>query len=149
MQPQDTVVRYVIGVGVLLMLPGTLEWIGVAFRFSGVPFILIVHNLMSLLVLFVAMICAVIPLSRFVPAFRPLDEPLAPLCAAILLAWLVVQVVLLSLTPMITVFWAIQAAIGVFGYFGILMLTAPAAYDEAKQFLMRQRGGWRGLHGRS
>jgi len=140
-QPDDQIARIIIGVGVGLMLPGTIEFVfDHAFKFSHVPALLVIHNLLFVVVLLVCMLCAVFVVKpSTVPALRSVDA-FAPLFTAVILGWLLVQVVLLMLVALVhqkggavgDLLMGIHMFIATFAFFGILMLTAPEAYDQAK-----------------
>src|SRR5690606_22439127 len=85
-----------------------------------------------------------VPTPQQMPQLRSVDA-FAPLVTAILLAWIPVHVLLLGFAMMMFdggMFpLLLHNLVAVFAYFGILMLTAPEAYDEAKRLLASQGGG--------
>jgi hypothetical protein len=141
--PQDQWARYVIGAGVVLILPGAISFIvDVAFEFKLFPGLFIVHNLLFVVVLLVALAAGafVIP-PHTVPALRSVDA-FAPLVTAILLLWLPVQWTLMLLVQLVHAKAGIGAflagaheLVAILAYFGVLMVTAPEAYDKAKELI--------------
>ena len=140
--PDDMIARWIIGVGAILCAPALLNLIDVTFHFTGVPFLYVVMNLLGFLVLLLAVACVVfVPTPQQVPALRSVDA-FAPLVTAILLLWIPVALVLALLAGLVHVgagnignelISLVRAIIYVFAFFGVLMLTAPEAYDEAKR----------------
>jgi len=101
-----------------------------------------IFTLMFLLMLVVTLIgvfCIVfvVPPAKLPPALQAVDA-LGPLFAAVLIAWLPLMVVLLGLGLMIHMHGGISAIlimahllIRIGAFFGVLMMAAPAAYEEA------------------
>ena len=146
-QPRDMAARIVIGVGAAMLIPSFIDMIDLAFHFSHVPALVIIHNLLFFLVLLVAVACVVflVPPGK-VPALDAADA-LAPVITAALLLWLPFQAVLGLLIGLIHAKGGLGAFLGtvhvllpIVAYFGVLMCTAPAAYDEAKR-LFAGKGG--------
>jgi hypothetical protein len=137
--PDDQIARIVIGVGVALILPFAIEYItDVAFKFKGQKALEVIHQLCQFVVILVALACAVFVVKpSTVPALRSVDA-FAPLFTAILLGWLLVQIALLVLAWLVhdkggavgDLLRGAHMFVGTFAYFGILMLTAPEAYDS-------------------
>jgi hypothetical protein len=147
--PTDPFARYLVGAGAVTCIWPLIWWLSHgAFQFTGAGIIGIIHNLAFLAVLAVAAGCVafVIPTEK-VPQLRGVDA-LVPHATAILLLWIPVQVVLLMLAMLIhmsTGFGAIilgaRILVSTGAYFGILMLTAPDAYEEAKRMITRSASG--------
>jgi hypothetical protein len=151
--PDDQIARFVIVAGAACLLVPFVDSISPAFSFSG-PALGIVHNLLFFLVLLIAVACAlfVVPAHKLPPALRTIDA-FAPAITALLLAWLVLQPVLMALAFLLDS--SMRAAIGVvpiililarslltlLAYFGVLMLTAPAAYDAIMDNFKKGAGG--------
>jgi hypothetical protein len=151
--PEDQIARFVIVAGAACLLVPFIDSISPAFSFSG-PALGIVHNLLFFVVMLIAVACAlfVVPAHKLPPALRALDA-FAPAITALLLAWLVVQPVLMALAFLLD--GSMRAAIGVLpiililarslltllAYFGVLMLTAPAAYDAIMDNFKKGAGG--------
>ena len=142
--PNDQIARIVIVIGAGCLLAPLLTWLDFAFRFSGTPALFIVHNLLFFLVLLLGVACAVfiVPNHKLPPALRAVDS-LAPLVTAILLLWLPLQIILLMVISIIaapsgllsTLLGGLRALLALLAYFGVLMLTAPAAYDALMDHL--------------
>jgi hypothetical protein len=89
----------------------------------------------------------VIPADK-VPALAAVDA-LAPAMTAVLLAWLPLEAVLLLLASLIhgnekflnNILVFAHVLLPVLAFFGVLMVTAPAAYDELKAQLGKNKGG--------
>jgi hypothetical protein len=151
--PDDQIARFVIVAGAACLLVPFIDSISPAFSFSG-PALGIVHNLLFFVVMLIAVACAlfVVPAHKLPPALRMIDA-FAPAITALLLAWLVVQPVLMALAFLLDS--SMRAAIGVLpiililarslltllAYFGVLMLTAPAAYDAIMDQFKKGGGG--------
>jgi hypothetical protein len=113
-----------------------------AFRFSGQGVLGVVHNLLFLVVLLVAVASIVfaIPAER-APALRGVDA-LLPHATAVLVLWVPAQIVLLTLGHLIHmkagfngVLLGARALVSAVAYFGVLLVTAPEAYDEVKRMM--------------
>tara|TARA_R110002073_G_scaffold24260_11_gene82184 strand:- start:6192 stop:7469 length:1278 start_codon:yes stop_codon:yes gene_type:complete len=139
--PNDAWARYVIGVGAGLCVAALFATIGDAFSFEGGA-LKIIHDLLFMLVLLVAVACAAfVPTPQQVPQLAKVDL-LAPLATSVLLAWVPVQAFLLFIALVIegpgfltSLFILVHMLIATLAYFGIVMLTAPEAYDEAKRLM--------------
>ena len=139
--PQDQIARILVAVGAAMMIVPWISWLGVAFNFDF-PVVMIIHNLLQLVVFTAAVATAlfVAPPEKLPPALRGL-EVFKPLVTAVLLAWLPISAILLLLGGLIVgngtlaLFGALHYLIGVFAYFGIILLTAPDAYDELKKLI--------------
>ncbi|MGE0549298.1 MAG: hypothetical protein AB7O24_16150 [Kofleriaceae bacterium] len=147
-QPQDQVARIIIGIGGILMLIAWINSFDFVFQFKYVGAVGIIHNLLWFVVMLigVASIAFVAPPQKMPPALQAFDA-LAPLVTAVLFAWLPVQALLawfqlmdplgfvsatLTMLHMLTLIVA---------FFGVLMLTSPAAYEEAKRVFAGGGGG--------
>ena len=145
-QPNDMIARIIIGAGAFFCLFAFINFLEHAFDFKGIGGIMVIHNILFLLVLILAVGSAVlVPTPQMVPALGPVDA-FAPLITAVLLLWVPVEIVLLMLHGLVHekagatgLFMGIHMLVGAFAYFGVLMLTAPEAYDSAKA-AMSQRG---------
>ena len=156
-RPDDQVARIIIAVGAALVLLGIFAGDSIdadresrsatlttnvldhldGDKFKGVLFKL--YGILFLLVCLVAAACAVfvVPARKLPPALQAVDA-FAPHVTAGLLVWLPVQIVLFFLAGLIHgdnvkfVEWflaLVRALLTLVAYFGVLMLTAPAAYD--------------------
>ncbi|HUS68171.1 MAG TPA: hypothetical protein VMZ28_26740 [Kofleriaceae bacterium] len=145
-QPNDMIARIIIGAGAFFCLFAFINFLEHAFDFKGIGGIMVIHNILFLLVMILAVGSAVfVPTPQMVPALAPVDA-FAPLVTAVLLLWVPVEIVLLMLHGLVHekagatgLFMGIHMLVGAFAYFGVLMLTAPEAYDSAKA-AMSQRG---------
>ncbi len=104
-----------------------------------------VYALLLLVMCLVATACAVfvVPARKLPPALQAVDA-FAPHVTAALLVWLPVQIVLFMLALLIHgdhvkfVEWflmLVRSLLMLLAYFGVLMLTAPAAYDEVMKMV--------------
>jgi hypothetical protein len=154
MAPQDQTARIIIAVGAGCLIPSLIDWLSVAFKFGGMPILMIIHNLLFLVVLLVGVFCIVfvVPPKKLPPALQAVDS-LGPLFAAILIAWLPLQQVLMALSFLIWSPLGISAILimahgllPIVAYFGVLMMAAPNAYEEAMRMFKKgpppQGGGY-------
>jgi hypothetical protein len=149
-QPQDQVARIIIAVGAVMLLFPFIDIVAsVAFQFKGTPALMVVHNLIWFLVVLLGILCVlfVVPPQKLPPALQALDA-LGPLFTAVLLAWLVVSPVLIMLVTLVhggdragSPLALAHALLPVIGYFGVLLMTSPAAYEEAKKLFAGKGGG--------
>jgi hypothetical protein len=147
-QPNDQIARIVIAVGAgctLLLFFGSF---GLFFSFkAGALFG--IHNLLFFIVSLVAIACFafVVPAAK-VPALAAVDA-LAPAVTAVLLAWLPLEAVLLLLANLIhghdkflnNILGFAHMLLPVVAFFGVMMVTAPAAYDELKAAIGKKGAG--------
>ncbi len=148
-QPQDQTARIIIAVGAGCLIPTLFSFLGVAFSFGHFPALIIIHNLIFVLVLILGVFCIVfvIPPKKLPPALQAVDA-LAPMIAAVLLAWLPVQQVIIALALLVHLHAGISAILilahgllPIIAYFGVLMMAAPAAYEEAMAMFGGKKGG--------
>jgi hypothetical protein len=148
-QPQDQVARIIIAVGGGMLVPGWLHMLDHAFRFSGVPGLLIIYVLLDFIItlLGVACILFVVPPQKLPPALQAIDA-FGPLIAAVLILWLPAQVILFGLALLVHMSAGVSAIlimahmlIPIVAYFGVLMMASPAAYEEAKAMFAKKSGG--------
>jgi len=147
-QPQDQTARIVIAVGAGMMVPGLLDILRIAFKFDfhgGMIFTLMYLLMLAVTLIGVLCIAFVVPPQKLPPALRPIDA-LAPLFAAILLAWLPLMVILTGLGLLVHAHAGLGAIlimahmlVRILAFFGVLMMAAPAAYEEAMR--MFKKGG--------
>ena len=156
--PSDQIARTLIAVGAGLML---IPFIVFSFDvgLGNKKVFTVIHNLLQILVFLVAVASAVFVIKpEKVPALRGIDA-FAPLVAAILVAWIPLKIVLGFLGELVhgsggvsALFMLIHVLIAVFAYWGILLLSAPEAYDELKNLFTGQGkpppyGGYGGGYG--
>jgi hypothetical protein len=139
--PQDQTARIIIAVGAGCLLMPWIKWLGEAFEFSNQGFVMIIHNLLFFFVLLIGIACAlyVVKPEKLPPALRSVDA-VAPLITAGMLLWLPLQVVLvgfgLFMAPgdrvgiVMALLLIARGLLMLLAYFGVLMLTAPAAFDS-------------------
>jgi hypothetical protein len=148
-QPSDQLARIVIAVGAAMLLPAWVEMFEFAFKFSGQKVLDIIDQLLFFLVTTLGVLCAVfvVPPQKLPPALHTVDA-FGPLICAVLIVWLPLHVVLDSLANLIHHSGGVNALLGLvrgllplLAYFGVLMMAAPAAYEEAKALMA---GGGRG-----
>ncbi|MCX5740957.1 MAG: hypothetical protein NT062_00495 [Proteobacteria bacterium] len=146
-QPQDQIARIVIAVGAGMLVIPMLSGLGYAFSFGG-GFIMIIHNLLWLLVMLLGVFCIlfVVPPQKLPPALQAVDA-FGPIIAAVLIAWLPLQQVLFLLHGIIynhtligSLLSMAHGLLELIAYFGVLMMTAPAAYEEAKRMFSKSGG---------
>src|SRR6185503_12513068 len=146
--PQDMIARIIIGVGAFMVLFGFIDYLDVAFKFSGQGPFGVIHHILFFIVLILCVGSAVfVPTPQMVPSLASVDA-FAPHVTAVLLLWVPLEIVLLLLDGLThdhagisAVFFSVHAAVNAFAYFGILMLTAPEAYDAAKGLFAARGGG--------
>ncbi|MCW5808018.1 MAG: hypothetical protein KIT31_37045, partial [Deltaproteobacteria bacterium] len=148
-KPTDQTARIIIAVGACMLIPDYIDILKLAFHFGGTPILMIVHNLIWFVVVTagVACIAFVVPPQKLPPAIRAVDN-FAPVIAAVLIAWLVVDLVLMLLVLMVHAKLIVaglliiaHALLPVVAYFGVLMMAAPAAYEEAMRMFGKKDGG--------
>ncbi len=144
-RPTDQIARIIIGIGAGTQVLSLLD--GFHLLHFGGGFIFILHNLLFFIVIVVSVACLlfVVPPQKLPPALQAVDA-LGPLFTAILILWLPVQQVLLALgtlihdhEPAAAVLFLAHGLLNLFAFFGVLMMSAPAAYEEAMR--MFGKGG--------
>jgi hypothetical protein len=139
-QPQDQIARIVIAVGGACMIPGFLDTFRVFGAIGHLPIIAIVAALLSFLVQALGVFCIVfvVPPNKLPPALQTVDA-FGPLIAAVLIAWLPVQQVLIALSGIVhghvligSLLTLGHGLLPIIAFFGVLMMASPAAYEEAK-----------------
>ena len=158
-QPQDQIARILIAAGAGMLIPGFIDEIR-AIHFSHVPALVIIDSLLGVIVtgLGVACILFVVPPQKLPPALQSVDA-FGPLICAILIAWLPLHIVLrFGLAEIVhdkggisAILLMLRFLLFVGAYFGVLMMTSPAAYEEAKVLLKPKQyppgGGYGGPPG--
>jgi hypothetical protein len=144
-QPTDQTARIVIAVGAGMTLPQFVY--GFSFYFSFKAGALYgIHNLLFFVVSLVAIACfAFVVPAKKVPALAAVDA-LAPAVTALLLVWLPLEAVLLLLATLVhghgkllsNLLSFTHVLLPIVAFFGVLMVTAPAAYDEFKALLSKK-----------
>ena len=152
--PQDQVARIIMAVGAAMLVIPLIDLFGALFKFSvfgdSTPFLGIHNHLFFLVILVgIATLLYLVPPAKLPPALQAIDA-LAPLVAAILLLWLPLQLVLMHLSALLdvdetkgmTVILSMaRSLLALLAYFGVLMLTAPAAYDSFMEMFKKGQGG--------
>ncbi len=143
-RPDDAVARSIILAGAGLLLVGWIDALDMAFKFKAGPgaptwIFFGLYNLFNFLVLTLAVATSAFSLAKWVPNLKPL-EAFMPLCTAILLVWLPVQAILMMLIMMIHLkmgaagfLFGAHGLINIVAFFGVLMMTAPEAYDRVME----------------
>ena len=146
--PTDQLARIIIAVGAGMMVPFFFDALGNLFEFNG-PALGIIYNLLWFVVMLLGILCIafVVPPQKLPPALRAIDA-LAPLVAAVLMAWLVVSPLLVALIGIVHMSFGVSAILAlahmllpVVAYFGVLMCVAPAAYEEIMKLVKGGGGG--------
>ena len=137
-QPQDQIARIVIAGGALMLLPSWVRSLDYVFHFGG-PIIFTISGLLDFVVttLGVACVVFVVPPQKLPPALQSVDA-FGPLIAALLIVWLPAAVILMVLGLIVHMHVLVGAVligarllVYILAYFGVLMMAAPAAYEEA------------------
>lgn len=134
-QPQDRIARIVIGVGAALLVPNYFDALHGMFQFDGVGALGVIHNLLWFAVWTGGILCIlfVVPPHKLPPALQSIDR-FTPMICSILIAWLPIQIAIGTLgmagLHMTGLLMFVRGMIGIFSYFGVLIVTAPAAYDR-------------------
>ncbi len=147
--PADKTAGIITAVGSGCLLLFMLSSTDMVFRFSG-DGLQVVHNILFIVVMLVGIACGLyaVPAAKLPPGLRPI-ESLAPLFTAVLVVWMPIQVLLMSFGMgsmfggedfMMSLLTAVRGVLYLVAYFGVLMLTAPAAYD-AIMAMVRSGGG--------
>ena len=137
-QPQDQIARIIIAVGAGMLVPGWIDLLDHTFHFAHVPVLHIIDALLNFVVITLGVLCIlfVVPPQKLPPALQSIDA-FGPLIAAILIVWLPAQVIFMILAGLIdheglsAILIAVHILVRIAAFFGILMMTSPAAYEEA------------------
>jgi hypothetical protein len=136
-RPDDQIARIIIVVGAGMLLPQFFDMFD-AFKFRG-GFIMIITQLLWFFVTLIGVLCAlfVVPPAKLPPALRAIDA-LAPMITAVLFVWPPLLIVLLGIMELLDRHGGISAILMIargllmyIAYLGVLMMTAPVAYQEA------------------
>ena len=148
-QPNDQIARIVIAAGAAMLMPVWVDLFDITFKFSGLKVLTIINNLLMFLVTTLGVLCAVfvVPPQKLPPALQSVDA-FGPLICAVLIIWLPLRAVLEALASLIHYSGGVGAILElahdllpILAYFGVLMMAAPAAYEEAKALLASRGGG--------
>jgi hypothetical protein len=149
-QPQDQIARIVIAAGSALMIIPFFQFFDVFKILSHVPILFAVTLLLWFVIILLGVLCVVfvVPPQKLPPALQAVDA-LGPLIAAILLAWLPVSQILMFVALVIeapkqilsAVLFLAHGLLPIIAYFGVLMMAAPSAYEEAKALFIKGPGG--------
>jgi hypothetical protein len=141
-QPTDQIARIIIAVGSGLLFIHFLDTFSYAFAFRG-GVIMIIYGLLDFIVTLAGVACIlfVVPPQKLPPALQAVDA-FGPMICALLIIWLPVSIILMSLaiggislqTILMMAHWLLRLV----AFFGVLMMFAPAAYEEA---LVMFKGG--------
>ena len=139
--PDDLIARLFIAIGALTALGLSLGRIGYYFHFGGMPILAILGNIITLLVLLCAAASIVYAIDKWVPAVKPF-EAFAPLVTFILIIFPAVAVVLaglgmLTVAPVQSILLIIHGLVIVIAIYGVLIMTAPAAFEVLKGYLKK------------
>ena len=146
--PTDQIARIIIAVGAGMLIPGFFHQFDYL-KFSGVPALLIISVLLNFIVTLLGVLCIlfVVPPQKLPPALQSVDA-FGPLIAAILILWLPTQVLLFGLAGIVHLKMGIGAIllmahmlIRIVAYVGVLRMSSPAAYDEAKVIFSKKGPG--------
>jgi hypothetical protein len=139
--PDDLIARIFIALGALSALGLSLGHISLYFHFGGVGILGILFNIISLLVLLCAAASIVYAIDKWVPQVRKF-EAFAPIVTALLVVWPAIAVVLAGLAilfsaPVTAILIMVHGLVMVIAIYGVLILTAPAAFDVLKGWLQK------------
>jgi hypothetical protein len=146
-QPTDQIARIIIAAGGLMLLPGFFHMFDYL-HFSGAPALAIIYVLLDFIVTLLGIACIlfVVPPQKLPPALQSVDA-FGPLICAVLIAWLPAQIVLMGLIMLIhfkagvgAILIMAHVLLRIVAFFGVLLMTSPAAYEEAKAMLMKGPG---------
>jgi hypothetical protein len=152
-QPSDAIARFIIMAGSGMLFPGWLDSLSYAFKFSGGLFGII--SFLGFLVVTIGVLAILFVINgvrfgtftvKLPPALQALDA-FVPIVTALLILWLPAQQLLFGIAMLIkggglnSITIMAHGLLPVLAYFGVLMLTAPAAYDEFKKMISGQKGG--------
>jgi hypothetical protein len=147
-KPTDQTARIIIAVGGGMMVLPLLKCLGFVFAFGSFPIILLIHNILWFVVIAAGVFCIlfVVPPQKLPPALQTVDA-FGPLIAALLIVWLPLQQVIFALAGIIhghvlvgSLLLLAHALLPLFAFFGVLMMTAPAAYEEFMR-MFNKKGG--------
>ncbi|MCE9577429.1 MAG: hypothetical protein K8W52_30050 [Deltaproteobacteria bacterium] len=154
-QPSDVISRFIIMAGSAMLFPMWFDLMSVAFKFSG-GVIDIIHGLLWFIVVTLGALSILFVINgvrfgsftvKLPPALQALDA-FVPIVTALLIVWLPIQQVLVGLSGLVhhsegvgAILHMAHGLLPILAYFGVLMLTAPAAYDEFKKMISGQSGG--------
>ncbi len=139
-QPQDQVARIVIAVGSGLLFIRWLDLLDISFHFSHVPALDVILLLLTFVVTTLGVLCAlfVVPPQKLPPALQAIDA-FGPLICAIMIVWLPLAVVIEGLAGIVhhsqgvsAILLMAHGLLPIVAYFLVLMMSSPAAYEEAK-----------------
>ncbi len=144
--PTDQIARIIIAVGAGCLL---IPFIDIFEMFDG-PGLFKVYAILWILVMVVGMasILYVVPPSKLPPALQAVDA-FAPHVTAVMLLWLPLQIVVFTVAVIVhmdgvkvieLVLMLARSVLTLLGFFGVLMLTAPAAYDSIMNMVKGNKG---------
>ncbi len=148
-QPQDQIARIIIAVGAGMLVLPLIHSLGFVFSFGSFPIIFLIHNLLWFAVLVCGVFCIlfVVPPQKLPPALQAVDA-FGPVIAAVLILWLPLQQLLMMLAGIIhshtligSLLSAAHGLLTLVAFFGVLMMSAPAAYEEALRMFKKDKGG--------
>jgi hypothetical protein len=145
--PTDQIARIIIAVGAVALVPDYFDGLKFFFHFDHMGGLMIVHNLLWFVVwtLGIACVVFVVPPQKLPPALQSVDA-FGPLICAVLLVWLPLQMILFLLYALMnhggisSLFGVAHGLLPLVAFFGVLLMTSPAAYEEAKAMLMKGPG---------
>ncbi len=145
-QPQDQIARIIIAVGALMLVPDYIDILRFVFHFGG-GVISSIAGLITFITLTLGILCVlfVVPPQKLPPALQSIDA-FAPLIAAVLLVYLPLIHVLGFADAVIhekavvgPILDLAHGLLPVVAYFGVLLMTSPAAYEEATALITGRR----------
>ncbi len=144
--PSDQIARIIIAVGAgCLVIP----FIDIFDMFDG-PGLFKVYAILWIVVMVVGIACIlyVVPPQKLPPALQAVDA-FAPHVTALLLIWLPLQIVVFAVAVIVhmegvkileLVLMMARSFLMLLAFFGVLMLTAPAAYDSIMNMVKGNKG---------
>jgi hypothetical protein len=134
---EDNIARVLIAIGGFCALAGGLANISYVFRFSHVGVFGIIHNILFIFIILgmIGSIIYAIPKQWWPGA--AFADPFLPIVTAVLIVWAPLSAILVGLSSrgigMLTV--TLHLLVNMFGYYLVLMLTAPEALGALKDLL--------------
>jgi hypothetical protein len=151
-EPQDQIARIVIAIGAGCLIPSLLTFLSIFGLIGALThwplFLIWALGWFVIIALGVFCILFVVPPKKLPPALQAVDA-FGPLICGILIAWLPIQLVFAVLAAIVhfgqpatmSLLILAHGLLPILAYFGVLMMSAPIAYAEAKRLFVKGGGG--------